>query len=824
MAIRTTLPLTLLTAFVVSSARGNDAFQQIVRPFLGRHCYDCHGPKEQQSQLRYDQLTGLRAEDRHLWTLIHQQLATGEMPPRGRPQPDAAEKGQVLAWIEQHQMALATGGTRRLNRRELSATLRDLTGLTVDYTDALPGDGKVNGFDTGAEGLQDAADSVAQIMQVTRRAVEGIRFLEPAAGKVYSADLQQAKDVRQAFDRYKSEGVSVNNGDTAGFPGTGLLLKPKWVGEKGGLTIRVPPPADGNLGVLRLKVAVSAKKFIDGVPNPRLWVEIGGKDLDFVEIINSPDVPRTLEYQVQLADVAIDAKGLGITLSGRVEMPYAIPGFENDEKSKAELDIPGGMGLFRPLYDRKQTKPEAVPVPYVVLHGIEIELDYRAAWPPAEWTRNAGEVVDDTASAKKLLSLWIERAWRRPVRVAEQDRFLALYEKLRTQGLSFDDALRAAFQSVLLSGSFRYLSSPADSDTVTTQLALASRLSFMLWGAPPDAELRQLATQGNLRDAAVLDVQVDRLLADPRSDAFLRPFVTQWLEMGQPITVAMDHIQKQDFRFGRYLKASMHEETIAYVRALLTENRPARELLSSEWAMRNDILARHYGYEGLEGGELRKVVLRPDDPRGGGILGHAGIQSMLCWMGENWVIYRGAWALRHILDDPPPPPPLEVPELTPSEAQNHGKTFKQLLKQHQEDARCAVCHRNIDPLGFAFQNFDLSGRWRDVEHDHYVMSELDGKIAWSGVGATRPVDTLGCLPRGEEFSTFAEFKVLLVRHYTSDVTRGLLKSLLLYGTGRKPDIADMTEVRNILAEQQHQEYPLMDLLRSLVRSRAFVER
>jgi hypothetical protein len=232
-------------------------------------------------------------------------------------------------------------------------------------------------------------------------------------------------------------------------------------------------------------------------------------------------------------------------------------------------------------------------------------------------------------------------------------------------------------------------------------------------------------------------------------------------------------------------------------------------------------LALHYGYEGIEGGTLRKVMLRPDDPRGGGILGHAGLQSMLCWMGENWVIYRGAWTLRHILDHPPPPPPLEVPELNPSDAKNKGKPFRELLKQHQEDMRCAVCHRTIDPVGFAFQNFDISGRWRNVEHDSYLRGELDGRVAWRGVGATRPVDAAGRLPRGEEFRSFAEFKQLVVKNYQTDLVRGIMKNLMVYATGRTPGIDDMLEIAAIMDQHQGRDYPLRDLLKFVVRSRAF---
>ncbi len=394
---------------------------------------------------------------------------------------------------------------------------------------------------------------------------------------------------------------------------------------------------------------------------------------------------------------------------------------------------------------------------------------------------------------------------------------------MRAGGGSFDAALRAAFQSVLMSAPFRYHSSPAHPDPAIAQHAIAGRLSFMFWGEPPDAELRELAKAGKLRDPKVLDAQVDRLLADPRSRGFTRPFVTQWLELEQPITIAQVHINKQDFRFARYLKVSMRDETLTYFAQLVADNRPAAELVASDWTMMNDALALHYGYPALAGGDLRKVKFRADDPRGGGILGHAGIQSMLTWMGENWVIYRGARALRHILDIPPPPPPLEVPELNPSDGKNKGKPFRELLKQHQSDARCSVCHKNIDPVGFAFQNFDLSGRWRDAEHESYKRSELDGRIAWVGEGKTRPVDTAGRLPRGEDFKTFGEFKQLVAKNYKDDLVRGLMKNFFVYGTGRVPGIDDRAEIAAIMDQSREKGYPLRDLLKAVARSRAFLE-
>lgn len=829
-ALTVIVGLALHNTFLLRIEAADDGFSTTIAPFLKEHCFACHGPEKQEALVRYDRITGFHANERTLWTMVHEKLSAQEMPPADRPQPSAADKQRVLKWIEERQRAGRVGSTRRLNRREVAAALRDVTGLTVDYAFGLPGDGTVAGFDTGAEGLQDAADGVAQWMRITRRAVDGLRFLpnsppaaattSPAPRTIFSANLRDTKDAKKLFDEWKSDGANVK-GLGSGRPGVGWLIEPRSVGERDELRINIPAPPQ-NQGVLRMKLVVSAYKPLPGLPNPRLWIEVAGKDIDYRELTQELDQPHELHYQIQLDDLAIESRFINIHLSNKVEIPYAVDGFENDEQSK-DKPVPGGTGLYRPKYDRRATPLEKQPAPYIVLQSIEIEPNFVAPWPPAAWKVDVGEVRDDLASAQKLLALWLERAWRRPATNAEREPFLKLFQEVRAAGHAFDESLRTAFQSVLMSGPFRYLAANSHPDPATAQYAIASRLSFWLVGEPPDAELRSLAAARKLREPAVLAAQVDRLLADPRSPAFVRPFVTQWLEMEQPITIAMDHIQRQDFRFARYLKASMKDETIGYVAQMLADNRPAKELLASDWTMMNDILAHHYGYKNVVGGELRRVTLRPDDPRGGGILGHAGLQSMLCWMGDNWVIYRGAWAMRHILDRPPPPPPLEVPELNPADGANRGKTFRQLLKQHQEDARCSICHKHMDPLGFAFQNFDISGRWRDVEHEKYDRAELDGKIAWIGAGATRPVDAAGQLPRGEPFRNFAEFKQVLVKNYQADLVRGLLKNFVVYATGRKPDVDDMAEIATIIKTSQAREFPLRDLIKGIARSKAFLD-
>ena len=795
-------------------------FRQQVAPLMEKHCVGCHGPDKQKARLRLDGVRGFQLSDRHLWTMIHEQLSHGEMPPEDEPQPSQSEKAMTLAWIEKEQRALGAGSTRRLNRREFGSALRDLTGLTVDFAYSIPGDGKVNGFDTGAEALQDAADSVNQMMEVTRRAVDGIRFLEPSPGKTLKADLMNVeKDPHKLFDTWKDAGVIPEKLPRIARPGFGALIEPKWPRDRSSSMFALVAPS-GEQGIARVKFSVdSYSAFPDEVPNPIAWVKVGGRVIDRREISGSMD----LEYQVQYEDSVLGKKGLSISFTPRVEIAYGVKGFENEDRSKPK-DLPDGAGLFRPTWDKQKLRnPEEQPRPFVALKQVELDPDYVLAWPPADWKVELGELGDDDKSAEKLLELWMERAYRRPVKASERKPFFAFYQKLRGDGMRFDAALRSTFQSILMSSPFRYLDSTAHEDKVIADHAVASRLSFMLLGSPPDVELLALAASGKLRNPKVLTSQADRLLSDPQSyDSFLRPFVTQWLEMEQPITLVDDHRGKASYHFRRYLQDSMREETHAYVSRLLADDRRARELVSSDWTMMNDTLARHYGYGGIQGGHLRKVKLREDDQRGGGITSHAGIQSMLTWMGDNWVIYRGAWTAKHILDDPPQLPPLEVPELDPTAGDNKHKTVRELMIQHREDSKCNVCHTKLDPIGFAFQNFDLSGRWREVEHASYQVDELDGKIAWRGKGKTRPVDTVGELPGGHKYRTYDEFKATLIREYQDDIVRGLMKNFMLYATGRMPDVDDRGEIDGIMKRHAARGYPLRKMLLEVFLTDAFL--
>ena len=460
----------------------------------------------------------------------------------------------------------AEAGSRRLNRREFGSALQDLTGLTVDFAYSIPGDGKVNGFDTGAEALQDAADSVNQIMEVTRRAVDGIRFLEPAPVRKLRADLVNVeKDPHKLFDPWKDSGVTPEKTPRIARPGLGALIEPKWPRDRSSSMFGVTAPEDGRVSPDKIQRHFLLR-FPD-VPNPIAWVKIGGRVIDRQEISG----PVDLEYQVQYED-SILGKGLSISFTPRVEMPYAVKGFENEDKSKPS-ELPArtvssvrcgtrgcviGRSNQDPSLPSGKSSWNPITSLFVRLNGGSISVSFAT-------TRKAPGNCSPFGWAG--LPPAGQNKWRKP--------FFAFYQKLRGNGMTFD-ALRSTFQSVLMSSPFRYLASNAHEDKVIADHAVASRLSFMLSGAPPDAQLLGLAGSGKLRDLKVLEAEADRLLADPRSHRFfIRPFVTQWLEMEQPITLVDDHRGKASYHFRRHLQDSMREETHSYFGRLIADDRPA---------------------------------------------------------------------------------------------------------------------------------------------------------------------------------------------------------------------------------------------------------
>ncbi|MBL8795323.1 MAG: DUF1592 domain-containing protein, partial [Planctomycetia bacterium] len=760
-----------------------------------------------------------------LWALVHQQLTSDAMPPRERPRPAAPEQQRVLSWLEQQAThARRAGGAelRRLNRRELARSLQDVLGLDIDLASGLVEDGKVEGFDVGAEKLKDTSASVDVTLDVVHKAVSALRFrdLPPEKPRKLLAELHKATDPKKpVLPDGRAAGITISPHRPV-LPGYGIVLAPQTRRDEGfwpNIVFRNLPAT----GLVRLRLQL-ASRTPEGASPP--WLTIGRSPITGrVNLINPSSIevtgtlaqPQEVELLYFIEDgpvqVRRNASGVDRSLEVRfrhhLELPYVV-------------NVAGNWGKDL----RVDPLNPIAPVPWIFVKEIEAEVLHQRTWPPPNWDADLGALTDDEASARKLLALLTERAYRRPVAEAEVNRLVAFHQKERAAGATFDEAMRSACEVALVGGGFRFLESTAGPGTDRVHYAIASRLSYLFWGAAPDRELLDLAAKKQLRDPAVLNAQVERLLADPRARRFVQSFASQWFQLHLPMRIWQKNFRDPDVYFNQYLIESLRQETPAYLHELIRANLPVRTLVVSDFAMMNDATAHFYGYPRLAGSHFRRVALRENDPRGGGVLGHAGILSLTTSSGDSWPVYRGAYVLRNLLDSPPPPAPLEVPELDPNKKENLGKSMRHLLRQHQENQLCATCHRTMDPLGFGLQNFDISGRWRDVEHERYKLGEANESsvTTWEGQGKTRPVDASGQLPRGEAFQNFAEMKTLMANHYADDLARAYLKRLMLYATGRKPDVADLVEMQAIMRTFKGKEYPLRDLLKAVVRSRAFL--
>jgi hypothetical protein len=389
---RSTIYSCCLLATTLASTAFAD-YQTSIRPLLAKYCLRCHGAEEQNARIRYDQVARFENADQHLWAMVHEALVDGEMPPQDEPQLTPAEKQMILDWIiEQARLseAVSAGTQRRLNRREFSAALQDLTGLPIDFGAGLPDDARVDGFDTGAAALQDAADSVAQLLEVSRRAVESIRFLEPDRDRILRIDFREHDftDFRKFVEqRWADEGVFTRSKSLTCRKGIGVYLPTQWTGDRGNSLLAVPAPADKRTA-LKLTLRVAARRPLPGLPTPTLWVKVGGKYIDYLPI---GEEPQTLTYAIRMEDHLVEGDVIKIMLRTFVEVPYAVDGFENDDRSKPEDNIPGGIGVYRPKFDRKVLRtPDQQPVPSIVIESLEIDYGHRAAWPPASWDADVG--------------------------------------------------------------------------------------------------------------------------------------------------------------------------------------------------------------------------------------------------------------------------------------------------------------------------------------------------------------------------------------------------------------------------------------------------
>ncbi|MCC2671924.1 MAG: Planctomycete cytochrome, partial [Armatimonadetes bacterium] len=661
----------------------------------------------------------------------------------------AAEKPRAGAPARPHPIAPAKGAAkqpasdrvvlRRLNRVEYENTVRDLFAVRISVKEILPEDTVSHGF-----------DNVGAALNVSPALIE--RYLEASDAVLDAAvaPVHRLESTTRRFDLYDSlpdwfwprvwrqeDGV--------------VLFSPQNESATSLEKFRAPAP-----GRYRFRISASTHNATSPLPLAVLlgYFNVTGNPIQHHGYLDvPPGPPTTLEFEHRIL-----AKNDTLKL-GPVDMPF--------------------------VYLNQKNMP-AYPGPGLKVHWVEIEGPLPEQWPSESYRRVFGEVDPKTGTledAEKLLRALLPRTFRRPIAAGEEKPYVAIVDAMLKSGQSFEASLRAGIKGVLASPKFLYFREPAGP---LDDYALASRLSYFFWSTMPDETLFSLARKGELHRPEVLRAQVERMLADPRAAAFTENFTGQWLGLRNIDATTPD--KKLYPEYEELLQWSSVRETHLFFDELLKENLSVRNFVDSDFAMLNGRLARHYGIPGVEGVAFRKVPLKPEYHRGG-VLTQASILKVTANGTSTSPVVRGVWVLDRLLGRPASLPPANVPAIEPDI--RGATTIREQLSKHRESPACAGCHARIDPPGFALENYDAIGGWREryrivTDRDHWVKNRV-GPLApylaaWQyGVG--KPVEAGDTLPDGRRFADLAELKKLLLAQ-PDQIARCVTEKLVTYATGQ----------------------------------------
>ena len=766
-------------------------FARDIKPVLKRLCVGCHGPRKQLGKLRLDTLDPdfVKGTGAETWHDVLNKLNLGEMPPKKAKQPTTAERRMLVGWVTRElqraeRAARSTGGRvvmRRLTRYEYNNTLRDLLGVQLDFAENLPPESvSADGFQNNGSVLGISPIQIEYYLKAARMAL-GKAIVTGPRPEVFKHHAIKSEKIR----RVKGP-VSSRLG-----PDSRFIVRLMKFPREGEVVVRVrahavvPPGA----GVPRMRIGMGV----------RADVRAPEKTLAEVDVANS--APRTFTFR------------------GRIES-FPLPG-HNPKYPGLQVTVYNAYEDGRPkTRKKKKKKKKKAPVepdptqPLLVIESVDFEGPVFDAWPPVTHTRiffpTSGQPTE-RQYAGKILSRFMTRAYRRPVGEDELAGSLALYDKLRTGSPSFEIAIRDVLSLVLVSPEFLYLVEPRNGSASRQPLdnfELASRLSYFLWSTMPDDRLFQLAGKGRLTDQAVRQAQVRRMLKDPRARQFANHFADQWLDLPALDRVAVN----PEFHptFDDRLKRDMRDETRHFFAEILNADLSALNLLKSDFAMLNRRLAGHYGVPLPSGGDMQRVKLSEGSHRGG-LLTQGSFLLSNSNGEDSHPIKRAVWVLDRLLDDPPAPPPPDVPDLDPSRPSLAKLSLKQQLEVHRKKEACNNCHRQIDPWGVVFENFDAVGRWRTG-----VTGPRKKKRG------RQPVDATVTLPDGRQVDGVTGIQDYLVESKSRQFARALVKRLLTYSLGRSLEYSDRRLVDSLTRGFIESDYRLGRLIVAIADSRLFL--
>jgi hypothetical protein len=740
---------------------------------------------------------------------VVKKLRAHMMPPSGMPRPDFETYQVMTTWLEEELDAAWASNPdpgrvtplHRMNRYEYNNSINELLGLDVDVMDSLPGDPTADGsFDNMAASLPFSTAHMERYMSVARevtRLATGLPSLGPTTTS-YEVPLFMKQDQRQSED----------------MP----------FGSRGGVAVSHNFPAAGDYRI-QVQLERNYQDYIKGLGWPQqLEIRLNGRLLERFTIGgDAPGTPAPLSFSGTGEPGTIDWEQYMLTGAGK--------GLE------ARVAVEAGPAQITVSYIRQLLEPEAIPQPaqggrlnandeayldYQKVYSLEVsgpfnfDIEFSSTQAdPAQLPFSQQKIFtchpDRGAAAQQcaseILSGLARQAYRRPITDHDRELLLGFYTQGMEQGGSFSAGIQFALEFMLSDPDFliRTYNEPTDIDSgevyPLSDVELASRLAYFLWSTAPDEQLLNLAESGKLSDPQILDQQVRRMLVDERGIiTIVEDFAAQWLNLRR-----LDEVQVNTVVFPQYdlsLIEGFRQETQLFIADLIRSDSSIMDLLGAEHSYLNERLADHYGIEGVYGSRFRKTRL-PDTSQRGGLLAQGALLTVTSYPGRTSPVLRGKWLLDNMLGTPPPPPPPNVPILPDAEAGELPTSIRDRLARHREDPICSSCHTVIDPLGFALENFDVIGGWRDYDE----------------VGNL--VDPDGSYPGGVEFSGFADLRDWMLDR-PDQFAHTLTEKLMTYALGRRVEYYDQPVIRQIVRDAAMEDYSWSSLIVGIASSPSFL--
>jgi mono/diheme cytochrome c family protein len=793
--------LAVACTWAIAAAAGSEPNQQSSGPaaaFFAAHCRTCHSGAEPKGDFKIESLSAdfLDKSNRDRWLTVLERVTEGTMPPKERTRPPKPEVAAVADWIGRQAAAAQTAEgrvvLRRLNRKEYQNTVRDLLAVDVDLKEILPEDLNHSGFDNSAEALHVSSFLMASYLEAADRVLDlaiasGPR--PPTISKRFSIKDERTVKPTGSVYRHVDDGVAIFS---------------SWVSAN--IQVTLWQFGSRHRGRYRFRISTYGLQ----TDKPVTFHVLAG--------------PLNAAAQQELVDYYTAAPG----------EPQVIEFVRLLEPQQTIRIVTDGLGVTPPTVEK--IGADKYEGPGLVVQWVDVEGPLLESWPPPSHRRIFGdlprervpgsekadrlEVVSPQplADAERILKDFTRRAFRRTVTDEDIKPFLSRVRTQLAQGDSFEQALRVGLKSVLVSPHFLFLrEKPARAGNATLDdFALASRLSYFLWSSMPDDELLALAEEGRLHEPDTLRRQVERMLGDPKAAAFTENFAGQWLSLRSIDATMPDRMLYPEH--DDVLQVSMVKEVLLFFDEVLRNDLSLTNFVASDFSILNGRLARHYGIEGVEGElKFQKVALPPESHRGG-VLTMAAVLKVTANGTTTSPILRGAWVLDRILGSPPPKPTVDVEAVEPDI--RGATTIRNQLAKHRQDPTCASCHVKIDPPGFALENFDVIGGWRE----HYRSLGSGEPVVTSGRRVRYlngpAVDAGDVLEDGRRFRSVDEYKQLLLGD-KDQLARALTGKLLTYATGAAPTAADQPDVERIVANVREKNYGFRSLVHEVVQSETF---